>query len=111
MFDTIEECFCDFSSMIRCHPFNFPCTSRTTPRKLKSQCNATFGVPVTYSTSSTPRAIVAADVNADGNVDIIVANNGGNNVGVFINAGTGTFSIQMTYSTGASSAPNSLTTA
>ncbi|CAF3385938.1 unnamed protein product [Rotaria socialis] len=75
------------------------------------QCNATFGVPVTYSTSSTPRAIVAADVNADDKVDIIVANNGGNNVGVFINTGTGTFSIQMTYSTGASSTPNSVTTA
>ncbi|CAF4542922.1 unnamed protein product [Rotaria socialis] len=75
------------------------------------QCNLTFGAPTTYSTSNTPRSIVAADVNADGSVDIIVANNGGNNVGVFINSGTGAFSIQMTYSTGASSNPNSVTTA
>ncbi|CAF4130663.1 unnamed protein product, partial [Rotaria magnacalcarata] len=76
-----------------------------------SQCNTTFGVSATYSTSNNPRSMAAADVNADGSVDIIVANNGANSVGVFINTGTGTFSIQMAYTTGAGSNPNSVAAA
>ncbi|CAF2152787.1 unnamed protein product [Rotaria magnacalcarata] len=75
------------------------------------QCNATFGVPATYSASNNPRSLVTADVNADGSVDIIVTNSAANNVGVFINTGTGTFSIQMTYSTGGGSTPSSVAAA
>jgi hypothetical protein len=75
--------------------------------------NGTFLAQTTYSTGggSTPRAAVVADVNSDNNPDIIVANYGGNTVGVFLNAGNGTFLAQTTYSTGAASNPTSVAVA
>jgi hypothetical protein len=48
------------------------------------------------------------DVNGDGKLDIIVANYGGNSVGVLLNSGDGTFLPQTAYPTGAGSNPRSL---
>jgi hypothetical protein len=48
-------------------------------------CNGTFAAQVTTITGSNPYSVAAADVNGDGNLDIIVANRVGNNVGVLIN--------------------------
>jgi hypothetical protein len=73
--------------------------------------NGTFSAQVTYSTGngSQPYSVVAADVNGDSKIDIIIANYGLNKVGVLLNAGTGTFGAQVTYSVG--SAPFAVTVA
>jgi hypothetical protein len=72
--------------------------------------NGTFRPQTSYSTGigAFPQCVSGKDVNGDGKVDIIVANNGGNNVGVFFNGGNGTFLPQTTYSTGFSSYPPSV---
>jgi hypothetical protein len=51
-----------------------------------------------------------ADVNNDSRLDIIVANYGTNNVGIFLGYGNGSFAEQMIFSTGADSAPWSAVT-
>ncbi|CAF0990441.1 unnamed protein product [Adineta steineri] len=55
-----------------------------------------------YSTGSgsRPCSVVVTDLNQDGYVDIAVANNGTNNIGIFINNGNGTFRNQQMLSTG-----------
>jgi len=50
--------------------------------------------------------LAVVDVNSDSKPDIIVTNYGTNNVGVFLNSGTGTFMAQTTYSTGTGSGPH-----
>lgn len=73
----------------------------------------TFNEPMTYSTESGsgPHSVTTADVNGDNELDILVANSELNNVGVFLNNGSGIFNDQVTYSTGPDSAPNAVTTA
>jgi hypothetical protein len=73
--------------------------------------NGTFTPQTTYSTGtgSNPIGVAVVDVNSDGKADIIVANQGTNNVGVLLNSGTGTFTVQTTYSTGTDSSPYSVT--
>ena len=56
-------------------------------------------------------SVSVVDVNSDNKPDIVVANEGLNNVGVFFNAGNGTFLAQTTYSTGTNSAPYSVAVA
>ena len=48
--------------------------------------NGTFLAQTTFSTggSSSPRSVALADVNGDNEADIVIANNDGNNVGVFL---------------------------
>ena len=55
--------------------------------------DGTFGAPVTYSigSSSSYPAIDAADVNQDGNVDLVATNYGANTVSVLLGNGDGTF--------------------
>jgi hypothetical protein len=64
--------------------------------------NGTFLSQTTYSTgsSSSPRGVAVADVNSDGQPDIVVADSASSKVGVLLNAGNGTFLNQTTYSTG-----------
>jgi hypothetical protein len=61
--------------------------------------DGTFEVPVSYS-SGGPRAnsVAAADLNADGRLDVIVAN--GNTLGVLLGNGDGTLQPAVNYSTG-----------
>jgi mannose-1-phosphate guanylyltransferase len=69
--------------------------------------NGTFTAQTTYSTGngSSPNGVAVVDVNSDNKPDIIVANKGSVNVGVFLNSGNGTFTAQTTYSTGTNSYP------
>jgi hypothetical protein len=62
----------------------------------------TFVSQTTYSTGndSNPCWVAVGDFNNDNRLDIVVANSGTNNVGIFLSNGTGTFSNQITYSTG-----------
>ncbi|MDO7875502.1 FG-GAP-like repeat-containing protein [Hymenobacter sp. ASUV-10] len=66
-----------------------------------------FGAVATYGSgaASAPLGLALADVNADGNPDIITANNGSNTIGVLLNAGGGSFGTVVTYATGTGTAP------
>jgi hypothetical protein len=70
----------------------------------------TFSGQSSYSTGndSYPSSVAVGDFNQDHRLDIVVANSGTNNVGVFLGYGNGTFSNQTTYSTGDFSLPLSL---
>ena len=70
----------------------------------------TFVSQTTYSTGngSHPCWVAVGDFNNDSRLDIVVANSGTNNVGIFLSNGTGTFSSQITYSTGLGSQPYSV---
>jgi hypothetical protein len=52
--------------------------------------------------------VAVGDFNNDSRLDIVVANSGTNNVGIFLSNGADTFSSQMTYSTGVDSQPYSV---
>ena len=69
--------------------------------------DGTFSNIITYSTgsNSVPSSVVVADFNNDGRRDIIVANAGTDNIGMFFGNGNGTFSNQTTFSTGSGSSP------
>ncbi len=69
--------------------------------------NGIFNAPTIYTTGvlSYPRSVAVSDVNDDNQIDIIVANEFGSNIGVLLNEGDGTFSAQTTYSTGSGSEP------
>jgi predicted nucleotidyltransferase len=70
----------------------------------------TFVNQTSYSTGydSNPCWVAVGDFNNDNRLDIVVANSGTNNVGIFLSNGTGTFSNQTTYSTYGGSQPNSV---
>ncbi|CAF4153026.1 unnamed protein product [Rotaria sordida] len=72
--------------------------------------NGSFGDPITYFTGydSFPHFIVIDDFNNDHNLDIVVANYGTNNVGVFLGYGNGNFTPQIIYSTSPQSGPYSI---
>jgi hypothetical protein len=70
----------------------------------------TFISQTTYSTGndSNPCGVAVGDFNNDNRLDIVVANSGTHNIGIFLSNGTGTFSSQITYSTGIDSQPYSV---
>ncbi|CAF3764261.1 unnamed protein product [Adineta steineri] len=70
----------------------------------------TFVNDITYSTgnASQPCSVSVADLNNDNRLDFVVANSGINTISIFLSNGTGTFSNQITYSTGVSSQPYSV---
>ncbi len=59
-----------------------------------------FANAVTYSAGTNPHAVVAADFNHDGKIDVAVANEGSNNVSVFRGNGDGTFQAAVPYAVG-----------
>ena len=69
--------------------------------------NGTFRNVTIFLTgkSSLPGSVIVSDVNNDSRSDIIVANQGMNNVGVFLGYGNGSFAEQLITSTGAGSSP------
>ncbi|CAF4285632.1 unnamed protein product [Rotaria sp. Silwood2] len=69
-----------------------------------------FAAQVTYATGagSKPMSVFLADVDNDGDQDIVVANWGTDNVGVLLNNGAGTFAAQVLYATIAGSKPISV---
>ena len=72
--------------------------------------NGSFRVPATTfpSGGSLPSSITAADLNADGKIDLVVTNTGSDNIAVFLGKGNGTFQWPgISYATG--SLPSSIT--
>ncbi|CAF1101325.1 unnamed protein product [Rotaria sordida] len=67
--------------------------------------NGSFSSSQIYTTNqnSNPISIAIGDFNNDNNLDIVVANYGIGNVGVFLNYNNGTFTPQITYSIGTNS--------
>lgn len=62
--------------------------------------DGTFASPVPYSVGLNPVFVLQADLNGDGKKDIIVVNQGGNDVSVLLGKGDGTFMPQKTYAAG-----------
>jgi hypothetical protein len=64
--------------------------------------NGSFASMMIYSTGndSQPRGISVGDFNNDGRLDIVVANYGTNNVGIFLGNGNGSFAAIMTFPVG-----------
>ncbi|WP_348264939.1 FG-GAP-like repeat-containing protein [Telmatobacter sp. DSM 110680] len=62
--------------------------------------DGTFASPVTYAVGLNPVFVLQADLNGDGKKDIIVVNQGGNDVSVLLGKGDGTFLPQKTYAAG-----------
>ncbi|CAF4840218.1 unnamed protein product, partial [Rotaria sp. Silwood1] len=73
--------------------------------------NGSFTHATVFSTgnSSGPCSIAIGDFNKDNRMDIVVANRNTQNVGVFLGYGNGTFSSQITYTTGSGSMLMSIT--
>ena len=73
----------------------------------------TFGAVTSYSigANSSPHSIAVADVNGDGQPDLLTANSNNNSAGVLLGTGTGTFGAVTNYSTGANSHPVSIAVA
>jgi hypothetical protein len=73
-------------------------------RLLRGDGSGAFTAPpawVDLVAGSGPRWIVAADLNRDGKIDLVVANFNDNSVSVFLGAGDGTFTSSGTYTVGA----------
>ena len=69
--------------------------------------NISFTNQTTYSTgpNSSPSSLAIGDFNNDTRLDIVVANYGSDNVGIFISDGDGSFADQTKYLTGSSFSP------
>lgn len=62
--------------------------------------DGTFQPAVTYSTGRGPDALGLADVNGDGNLDLVAGNDTGNSVSVLLGNGDGTFQTHKDYAAG-----------
>ena len=60
---------------------------------------------ISTGTGSEPSALAIGDFNGDHQLDIVIANSATDNIGVSLEDGSGEFSSQMVYSTGADSRP------
>ncbi|CAF2592068.1 unnamed protein product [Rotaria sp. Silwood2] len=78
---------------------------------LLNRGDGTYNPQVVYTTGGTashPEGVTASDLNGDGNLDIIVANYGANNIGIFMGTGVGTYAPQVAVATGAGSGPQAV---
>src|SRR5262249_39834255 len=68
--------------------------------KLEVRTVPRFLLPGPFPVGTSPRAVVAADVNADGRPDLITANKADNDVSVLLGNGDGTFQAARTFAAG-----------
>jgi hypothetical protein len=59
-----------------------------------------FGAPELLSTGSTPRALLAVDLDADGDLDLVAGDTVGDSVSVHLNEGAGGFTRSVSFETG-----------
>lgn len=63
--------------------------------------DGTYASVVNYASGgSSPQSVAIADLNGDGNLDVLVSDSASNTVGVLLGNGDGTFSAPLIYSTG-----------
>lgn len=69
--------------------------------------DGSFGSQQTFGTgtNSRPFSVTSVDINGDGKLDLVVANENTNTVGILLGNGDGTFAAQVTYTAGAGSNP------
>lgn len=60
----------------------------------------TFSARTAVSTGSSPRSVTAADLNGDGNLDLVGADGGSNTVSILLGNGNGTFQTRSSVSVG-----------
>jgi hypothetical protein len=79
-----------------------PPASRPCVEALEDRCLLSFNPPVSYAVGANPNAVVTADFNNDGRLDLATANAGDNTVSVLPGNAKGTFQAAQTSSTGSS---------
>ena len=70
-----------------------------------------FAPVVTYPVGNTPRNLAVADVNGDGKLDVLTANENSSTIGVLLGNGNGTFQAPATFSAGTGSNPHDIAVA
>jgi len=89
--------------VVICGVYGFPCGSgNNTMGVLLGNGDGTFQSMVTYDSGGFSYSAAVADVNGDGNVDLLVANSSSNDVGVLLGNGDGTFQTATTFGSGGS---------
>ncbi len=67
---------------------------------IQQSAPASFGAVIPYPAGNSPNAVVPADLNGDGKIDIVVANLSDDTVSVLLGLGDGTFGTQTTFAAG-----------
>jgi FG-GAP-like repeat/FG-GAP repeat len=80
-----------------CVSYSSLCTTGGQVSILLNQGNGTFAPPVNYSVGNDPLAIAAADLNRDGNLDLVTVNYQAGTASVLLGAGDGTFQAGATF--------------
>jgi hypothetical protein len=76
-------------------------THRPNVEVLEDRCVPAFLAPIDYAAGSYPSAVVTADFNGDGHLDLATANYSSNDVSVLLGNGDGTLRTARNYATGA----------
>src|SRR5205807_972548 len=76
-------------------------THRPTLELLEDRCLLSFSPAVSYPAGTSPQAVVTADFNGDGRLDLAVANYGSNTISVLLGNSDGSFQAAKNYDTGA----------
>src|SRR5439155_11023806 len=78
-----------------------PAALRLQLETLEERTLPSFYAPVSYAAGTNPQAVVTADFNNDGRLDLATANIGDNTVSVLLGNANGTFQLAQTTATGA----------
>jgi hypothetical protein len=78
-----------------------PLPSRLYLEPLEDRCLLSFSPAVSYAVGTTPQAVLTADFNSDGRLDLAVANYSSNNISVLLGNAGGTFQAAQNSTVGA----------
>src|SRR5437868_11787705 len=72
---------------------------------LSAHAQVQFSAPTAFSVGNGPIWLASGDLNGDGNLDLVVANQSDNNISVLFGNGDGTFKTSVNYSLASHSFP------
>src|SRR5262249_28306592 len=78
-----------------------PAALRLQLEALEDRTLPSFYAPVSYAAGTSPDAVVTADFNGDGRLDLAVANYSSNTVSILLGNSDGSFQAAQNYATGA----------